>query len=271
MPALSFVIPVRHPDNAKDWDGVVRRLMQTVESISQQDSSDWDGLIVMNRGISLPGLKAPWRIVEVDFPPNQHFDLSEHGKQVAYDAFRLDKGRRLCAGILAASESEYIMPCDDDDFVSTAIARHVSVHRGVPGWKIEKGFSWGEGSSFLVGENQFDSRCGTSYIVRRDLLELGATVGETDVEYMKRMFGSHLLIAKVLGKAGHPFSVLPFRGAVYRMGHAGAHSRSHMPVRARIFSLKALARPGQWLNTVMTTRRLTPELAAKFGMQAALR
>jgi hypothetical protein len=271
LSALSFIIPVRHPANASNWAAVVGRLEQTIESISQQTSGDWNGFIVMNREASFPQVKAPWQIVHVDFPPNLHYDLAQHGKQRSYDAVRLDKGKRLCAGIIAATGSEYVMPCDDDDFLSVNIADFVSKHKGPAGWDITKGYSWGEGSSYLVGENQFSSRCGTSHIIRRDLLQLGSNVEDTDVDYIKKMFGSHLLIARLLGKEGHPFEILPFRGAVYRMGHADAHSRSKMPMRARLFSLKAFARPDQWIETAFSTRRLSPALAAEFGMHAALR
>ena len=51
---LSFVIPVRHQENARDWNRVKENLSQTVASISGQTHSSWDAVIVANHGATLP-------------------------------------------------------------------------------------------------------------------------------------------------------------------------------------------------------------------------
>ncbi len=50
MPLLTFVIPVRHQDNAPDWARLSANLAQTLASIAAQSHSDWQGVVVANEG-----------------------------------------------------------------------------------------------------------------------------------------------------------------------------------------------------------------------------
>src|SRR5690606_35331807 len=49
-PLVTFVIPVRHPDNARDWALLRSSLSQTIASISNQTHDDWRAVIVANTG-----------------------------------------------------------------------------------------------------------------------------------------------------------------------------------------------------------------------------
>jgi hypothetical protein len=93
MTLVTFIIPVRHPDNARDWSRLKANLAQTVASISNQTSDDWRGIIVANEGADLPDLPERFCVERVTFPPN---DMHERGKasiEAFRDAFRADKVR----------------------------------------------------------------------------------------------------------------------------------------------------------------------------------
>jgi len=47
-----------------------------------------------------------------------------------------------------------------------------------------------------------------------------------DPERVRKIFGSHVFVREYLAQQGTPLLPLPFAGAVYRVGHAGAHSKS---------------------------------------------
>ncbi|MGO7360364.1 galactosyl transferase, partial [Rhizobium ruizarguesonis] len=46
MTLVTFIIPVRHQENARDWSRLKANLTQTVASISKQTNGDWRGIIV---------------------------------------------------------------------------------------------------------------------------------------------------------------------------------------------------------------------------------
>ena len=108
-PVLTFIIPVRHQDNARDWSALKANLSQTVASISNQSSDDWRGIIVANEGADLPELPEPFEVVRVDFPPNNMHERDGADMEDFYEAFRVDKGRRVLAGMLQARGSRFYL------------------------------------------------------------------------------------------------------------------------------------------------------------------
>ncbi|HET8762813.1 MAG TPA: glycosyltransferase, partial [Gemmatimonadales bacterium] len=75
-PLVSFVIPVRHQDNARDWAALKANLTQTIASISNQTHDDWRAIIVANEQADLPELPPGFEVERVTFPPN---DMHERG------------------------------------------------------------------------------------------------------------------------------------------------------------------------------------------------
>jgi hypothetical protein len=53
---LTFVVPVRHPESAKEWGRLKANLAQTVRSIAAQDVGGWKAVIAANAGLDLPAL-----------------------------------------------------------------------------------------------------------------------------------------------------------------------------------------------------------------------
>ena len=261
---LTFIIPVRHQDNAHDWHLLKDRLAQTIGSISSQDTEGWKAVIVANHGADLPELPKHFDVKRVDFPPNQLHSQGNADKELFRDAFRIDKGRRVLAGMLHAGEMGHVMIVDDDDFVSRHLTSFVRAHSKENGWYLKNGLVWGEGGNLLYRHNDFSHLCGTSHIVRSDLYRLPATIEAADETYIRRMLGSHIFIQKYLDGVGTPLAPLPFIGAVYRTGHVGAHSRSKGIVSEYLLRKSLLRRPWLFFLRLPRFQRMTPKVQSEF-------
>lgn len=253
-PLLTFIIPVRHQDNARDWNLLKTNLSQTIASIANQDHDGWQAIIVANEGADLPPLPDKFQVEPVTFPPNQLHERGDTSLEVFHDAFRLDKGRRVLRGMLRSRQSRFFMLVDDDDFVSTRIAGFVAKHTDSNGWRVDQGYIW-DGGHVLFRTNSFNHLCGTSLIVRADLYQLPERFEDASHEWMKTMLGSHRRIGEILAEAGTPLSPLPFPGAIYRVGHPGSHSRMPGVFEKYFWNREALRHP---LATIKNLFRLKP-------------
>lgn len=224
---ITFIVPVRHPDNMRNREMEKRHTAETIRSICAQDHEDWRAVIVANAGTDLPALPPDPRlsVQTVDCPPNPRHELEGDDKESWYESVRLDKGRRILAGMLSQPAPDYYMVVDNDDFVSRRIAGFLARHPGANGFYIGKGYVWRDGSRFLHRHDNLNGVCGTTLIIRSDLYGLPQRIEDASDEYIKRMLGSHHFIRPHLEQRGHPLSELPFRGSVYRTQHENAHSR----------------------------------------------
>lgn len=218
-PVLTFIIPVKHPANALDWNGVKSDLSQTVRSIAAQDVGGWRAVVIANHGAELPTLPEGFDVQRVDFPPNPLYSRSHAGPE-RWAAFRLDKGRRALAGMLRAGEMGHVMIVDHDDFVSRRLTSFVAANRSANGWYIRDGLIWRDGSRLLYRFSDFSRLCGTSHIIRADLYQLPSHLDAADPTYIRQMLGAHTFVKDTLDERGTPLDPLPFVGAVYRTEHA---------------------------------------------------
>ena len=264
MTAVTFIIPVRHQDNAADWPNLKSNLAQTLASIAAQSDKDWRCLIVANEGADLPPLPAQVEVVWVQFPPNRLHDLKSQPREQALDAFRFDKGRRVLSGMLAAGDSAYFMIVDDDDFVSRRIVAQARAHDGSRGWTITRGYVWNDGGSLLLQHDDFNHICGTSLIVRSDLYKLPATFEDASEDFIKEMLGSHYAVADRLERAGTPLEPLPFRGAVYRVANPGSHSQTPDLMRRYVMTSSNIRRPWRLAGALSRLRPRTARLKREF-------
>jgi len=261
---LTFVVPLRHPQNSTDWPALKGRLAQTVRSISGQDDGRWRAIIVANEGSDLPQLPGNFALKLVDFPPNPMFERGNNDLEAFRDACRLDKGRRVLAGIREAGRSGHVMVVDDDDFVSSRLTSFVAAHAGKNGWYVRDGYLWGDGGRLLYEYADFSMFCGTSHIVRSALYELPESAETVDSDYIRRMLGSHVFIREHLAARGQPLEPLPFVGAIYRVGHAGAHSKSSGLIRQVFFKRELLKDPLKLLQRFSRLRLLGADVRHQF-------
>jgi len=266
---LTFIIPVRHHANSRDWPQLVAYLRETVGSLERQECAEWRCVIVANEGSELPSFSSRVTIHRVDFPPNPHHDPGSTDLESFRDAVRLDKGRRVLAGMRRAGPTDYFMTVDDDDYVSSRVAGFVAQARGEPGWFLRDGYVWTTGGRLLYRHDNFNHYCGTSHIVRRDLFDLGVGDDEAGVAYVKKMLGSHIAIAETLARSGTPLLQLPFPGAVYRIGHANAHSQSPSLLRHFLLNRSRLTNPRSLLLSLRRFRLRTVRANREFFGSAA--
>ena len=264
--SLCFVIPVRHPDNAKDWSRLCRNLAETAAAIARQSSPDWRAIVVANRGASLPDLPPGFSVQRVDFPPNPRYAGSAEDREQVLEAIRFDKGRRVLAGVLAAPDARHIMVVDDDDFISSRIAAFISRQPGTCCWQVNEGYFWDEGSRLMFRHWDFSSLCGTSLVVPRAAYTLPQSVEAADPALIRAEFGSHIQIKPLLRDKGFEWKPLPFPGAIYRVGHAESHSQSRTMFRRWFMDRRLITRPGRLLRHIRRLTPVTTALAAEFGL-----
>ena len=261
---LTFIIPVRHQANARDWVLVKKHLADTVGSISRQDHDGWKGIIVANHGADLPPLPGGFEVKHVDFPPNPLHEQGSDDKETFYEAVRQDKGRRILAGMLHAGEMGHVMIVDDDDFVSRRLTSFVAQNRERNGWYIRDGYVWGEGDKWLYLYSGFSEFCGSSHIIRCDCYDLPKDIEMVSDTYLRRMLGSHIFIRKYLEGSGQKLEPLPFPGAVYRVGHAVAHSRSQGVLQQFFLKKAVVKRPSELCRRLSRLRFMTKAIREEF-------
>lgn len=258
---LTFVIPVRHQRSVPDWSLVKEYLSATATSISAQTNPNWEARVVANEGADLPELSDRFRIVRVDFDfeplPDPGIDQERY-----YEAVRLDKGRRILAGLTAAPLLGHVMVVDYDDLVSRRLAALCETRPLSPGWYVDAGFIFSGGHLLVRYARAFWDFCGTSHIVRADLLLPPDASNHTDA-YIRRTLGSHKFIRGDLAAMGTPLEPLPFEGAVYRIGHSGTTSGSKA-LRAFVTEHWSLRHPLYCIRTLSSLRYLTGSLKREF-------
>jgi hypothetical protein len=183
---------------------------------------------------------------------------------VFYDAVRLDKGRRILAGLLHAGRNGYVMVVDDDDLVSNRLADFVARHDGAPGWYVQRGYMWPTAGRMLYAHDDFSRYCGSSHIVRADLYDLPTRFEDASEFLVSRLLGSHVFLEEHLRARGTPLAPLPFPGAVYRIGHAGSHSRSRGIVYTFFLTRRNARNPLRLLAAALRLRLLTPRIRGEF-------
>ena len=263
---ITFIIPVRHQDNASDWPRLKVNLAQTARSIRAQTNKQWRAIVVANDGADLPELPDGFEVVSVQFAPNPKYDLHCDDREAIYDAVRLDKGRRILAGMLHAKKTDYFMVVDDDDFVHQDLVAFAASNPGANGWRINEGLVWDDGGRLLLLNSDFNNLCGTSLVIKAKLYNLPAHFEEASEDFIKTMLGSHVMIAKILNDRGSPLAPLPFVGAIYRVGHAGSHSKSKGIIRKYFLNKNALKNPVQLVANLIRLQFLSSNIKkAYFG------
>lgn len=257
MTLLTFIIPVRHQENARNWPMLKAKLAQTMASISNQTHDNWRGIVVANVGAELPPMLDNFSITRVTFSPNLVHDRGSATDEDFLDAFRYDKGRRVLSGMLDAKDSKFFMIVDDDDLVSSNLVQYVSDNQARNGWIIERGYLWSDNGQMLLEHDHLNSVCGTSLIIRSDVYRLPPSLEDASIEWIKDTLGSHRRVPAALAAIGHALDVLPFRGAIYRVGNSGSHSGTPSLTKMTFFNRRAVLRPWATLKNLTRLRLLT--------------
>jgi hypothetical protein len=220
---LAFIIAVKHPARSRSYKWVTELLRQTLASVEAQTNGDFATVVVCNTRPTWAGAGKNRVFVEVDFPPAP--SPSSVGER--YNWNHLDKGAKNAVGLLHARQFNptHVMFVDADDFVSRRLAEHVHLNPGAPGWYFESGLIYSGQFKIAEVRDRFWSYCGTSHILRYDLLpvdlELGAAhsldtiLQALDRFYVQCILGNHQDYFHYVATRGLELAPLPFMGAVW--------------------------------------------------------
>lgn len=262
---LTFIIPVRHQSNANNWAVIKNNLTDTIKSLENQDSAGWKAIVVANYGAELPDMPIGFEVKRVDFPPNPIFKKGSAPINEIYEAVRIDKGRRVLAGMLHAGEMGHVMIVDDDDFVNRKLTSFISKNSLADGYFVKNGFVWGSGGKWIYNyDGNFSHLCGTSHIIRSDLYNLPSSFEAATESYIKTMLGSHRFIFDELKNNDKTLLPLPFHGAVYRVGHSENHSRSNGMLEQYIFRKQLWKKPVKQIKRLFRLRRIDKTIINDF-------
>ncbi len=223
---LTFAIPVRDPRGVADWDLVKRLLSSTVRSLFAQSGPVPQVVVGTSPGADLPTLPDAVTVVPVSL---EYQPLPEPEGPARWEAIRADKGLRLAHALAAVRPGGHVMVVDYDDLVSRRLSAFVHDHPDAAGWFVDAGYLWGGGPVASLRARGFNQLCGSSLLIRADLLRLAEDPSDpTQLEWIKDTLGSH--------KKWHslfPLKPLPFPGAVYRVG-SGANVSGISGIQRRI-------------------------------------
>ena len=264
-PVLTFIIPIRHPDNAPNWNVTIDNLGQTIRSIANQTLSSWQCIIVVNEGVVIPNLPENFDVCYVNLPPNILHRQGDSTLEEFRDAVRLDKGRRILAGLYYKPTIDFFMVVDDDDFIHNELVSYVSENSTENGWFIDKGYIWNDKGCYLYKNYSFNMLCGTSHIVRKKLLNLPIDIKKVSTQEIKDLLGSHVRLKNILDEAETPLLPLPFFGSVYRIGNIDGHSQTPSIFKAFILKKKIILNPLLLLRHLSKLRILNKKKKKMFG------
>lgn len=208
---MTFLVPLRSKKVANDWNRCCDLLTRTLKSITSQTSDDYHVVVVCHE---LPEKlfehsKIAYHTVDFDPPVYTGVNYLTEG-----DPGEDDKARKLLAALELESvqSSEYVMPVDADDLVSSGIAQFIgeSKSRDIPGWYLKKGYLYLEGKNYLFLNNEnFNVRCGTCIIIQPKLLPYLVDTGVR----------KHFKHARIRLNKDQELLPFPFAAAIYSMAN----------------------------------------------------
>jgi len=243
--SLTFAIPVRDPRGVDDWDAVKALMAVTLGSLFAQRGPRPRVVIGASPGTDLPQLPDDVQVVDVDLPFRP---LPAGEGPERWDAILVDKGLRLAHALAGSRPQGHVMVVDYDDLVSRRLTEVVAGQPDAPGWFVDAGFLWDGGAVASVLPTGFNDLCGTSLLIRADLLRIPADPTDPrHLDWIKSTLGSH--------KQWHglfELEDLGFPGAVYRIG-SGANVSGAIGQGRRV--LRAAKRPSELARHLRVLRR----------------
>jgi len=211
---FAFIIPLRNPNTAKNWELCVDICKSTIRSACNQTAliTDYEVVLVCKDFPELnefPNL----RIIRENYPdPELNWEDQHRDK---YSKFRTG------LEYLSKHETLYVMKLDADDLVSNKIVSFVLSDNNKNGYFVDSGYSYHGGNSITPLE-KFHKVCGSSNI----LYSTGYSLLKENVLNSNLIKLGHHITVQEYEKNRHPLSVIPFRAVIYRKDH-GENITSH--------------------------------------------
>ena len=209
-----FVIPVPAKRACRDWLLVSTLFERTVRSICRQTCQEFRVIVICNE-------RPPILFEHPNIVYAQVRFQSDHNN--LYRDKIIDKFRRKWVGFSLAKQFApcHVMAVDDDDCINQNIVAFVNKHPGSNGWFLDSSYVYNEGSRFIYIRNKgFCSLCDSSLIRRHDLIRFPPRVSASWFDYNAlSIFHEIEYVHMIKERENIDFEVLPFKGAVYIIGH----------------------------------------------------
>ena len=249
---LTFLICIKHPENAKSYKETWDILENTLESIHNQSDRNFNAVVVCNEArnffdknknitncefIELPDWQAPCRLSEWGVKNNTFT------KKQSLRKARIDKGCKYLVGLnyihKHKKQNHYVMPMDGDDFVHKDLAKYVNSN-SADFYAITKGYKLGKNLTYQNMEN-FNTTCGTSNIFNLDLISKYIQYEKipnnptkkqmhkaTKPYILKMILGAHRWTFDFFTKTGHTGEEITSPFSIYNCSHNDQHSRRRL-------------------------------------------
>jgi glycosyltransferase involved in cell wall biosynthesis len=212
---LSFIVPVKSKRVSRDWSSFCKLFEDTLRSICNQTDQEFEVVAVCHEIPEIDFTHKNVHFIQVDFEPPIKGE-TESNKSINKRR-EIDKGKKLKIGATYALEkfnTDYVMTVDSDDYISNRIAAHVNQSNGnVPGWYVKYGYIHMDGRKFFLSTRKFSHLCGSSVIVKPDLLKYFFEVDPI-------LYFDHRLTNLNGSISLEPF---PFYGGIYSIANGENH------------------------------------------------
>ena len=237
---LTFVVPVKSKTVTSDWDNFSQLFERTLKSICNQTDSNFKVVVVCHEIPETTFGHQNLHYLQVDFEPPIPKGLES--SESRYRRKEIDKGKKILLGVEYASKefkTDYIMTVDSDDLISKNVSAFVNNSDvNSPGWYIKKGYIHFEGKKFLVKTLKFNDLCGSSIIVKPELIKYFIGIDSTFYfDHRLTTLNSDIALKKV-----------PFPAGIYDVGNG---ENIYMSFQ----SVKKFNNHGNWLS-VKSLKRL---------------
>lgn len=209
---VAFVIPLKSPAVARDWDLTVALCLRTLSSIFNQTDSNYIVHIACN---AFPMISTSDKLFihEHDYPVPQTWGDGHKDKYAKLG----DALSKICP-----QEDCYVMKMDADDLISRHLVTYINVTQK-DGYFIGKGYLATDSSSWMKYTRQFHLSCGSSNVVRLQPDELPSGPRESfhTFEIMKC---GHNIFKEFYSSKGKEIVETPFPAGMYITGSGENHS-----------------------------------------------
>lgn len=265
-PRFAFVLPLRNPAVAKDWNATVSLCVETLRSLSNTENADHEIVLVCK---DFPDIEVGENItiLRQPFPdPQRTWEAQHH-----------DKYAKIKMGLAHLHQKQrpyYIMKFDADDIVSNKLASFVMQDDNRVGYYLESGYILNAEKRLALCENDFHKRCGSSNILfaQPDMLPHSM---KDDTRYDLLTQG-HNIVCETFARRNTPLTAIPFPAAIYRTATGENITAHYAPARTgpenrknwKFYAGQAMHRMAATYRS-MTATKISPQLAAEFSLNGS--
>ncbi len=222
---IIFAIPLRSKKTCKNWDKVISKFENTLDSIFNQTDPDFYVIVASNQIVK----------TKYDNDPRLEFIVCDISVPVSWIEMARDKFYKLTLiayrtrEILLNSDSPeegiYVMPIDADDLVSNKICKYINTHNKADVYISKMGYVYYYEKKYLIRYPYLYKFCGSCNIIKMYLDDLPEEIPNKflchDQEEAKRLNSrypirfDHSKIVDIYKKSNKKIGYLPFVSTIY--------------------------------------------------------